>query len=158
MLFKEIVNNPSEMLIATGLKGEMVKSILENVIGQLSDGMWENSRIMEHYWPFVDITMDDDDNVYIVIHKPGSKAVSKSYNWCSNYFLYRLYSNELAIRQWFADKIKKIVAQERKDRKDEPGCDLRFRADNNTELDYMGLYDQPITVAEAYSVYKTLKG
>lgn len=158
MLFKEIVNNQSEMLIATGLKGGVAKSILENVIGQLSDGMWENSRVMEHYWPYADIVMDDDDNVYIVIHKPGSKAVSKYYDAYSNYFLYRLNSNELAIRQWFADKIKKIVAQERKDRKNEPGCDLRFRADINTELDYMGLYDRPITVAEAYSVYKTLKG
>ena len=39
----------TKILVATGLKGRVNYSILNNVIGQLSDGMWENSRVAEHY-------------------------------------------------------------------------------------------------------------
>ena len=49
----------TKVLVATGLKGYKNYSILNNIIGQLSDGMWENSRVAEHYWPYVEIMMDD---------------------------------------------------------------------------------------------------
>lgn len=161
--FSEILNDGKEMAIATGCKGKVAKNVLLNVMGQLSDGMWENSRTMEHYWPFADIEADDEGNVYIVIHKPGSKHTYRENNNYVNWFVSpwkALKGDHTSIKQWFADKIKKIVAEERKD---EPGRSLKFKADNDTTLNYMRSYDKEdgyraMTVAEAYSVYKVLKG
>jgi hypothetical protein len=161
--FSEILNDGKEMVIATGCKGKVAKNVLLNVMGQLSDGMWENSRTMEHYWPFANIEADDEDNVYIVIHKPGSKNTYRENNNYVNLFVSpwkALKGDHTSIKQWFADKIKKIVAEERKD---EPGRSLKFKADNDTTLNYMSSYDKEdnyraMTVAEAYSVYKVLKG
>ena len=161
--FNEILNDSKEMVISTGCNGKVAKNVLLNVMGQLSDGMWENSRAMEHYWPFASIKSDENDDVYIVIHKPGSKNTYRENNNCVNWFVSpwkALKGDHTSIKQWFADKIKKIVAEERKD---EPGRDLKFKADNNTTLNYMSSYDKEdnyraMTVAEAYSVYKVLKG
>lgn len=160
--FSEILNDGKEMVIATGCKGKVAKNILLNVMGQLSDGMWENSRTMEHYWPFADIESDDEGNVYIVIHKPGSKHTYRENDSYNNWFVRwdKLNCKNDSIKQWFADKIKKIVAEERKD---EPGRNLKFKVDNDTTLNYMSSYDKEddyraMTVAEAYSVYKVLKG
>ena len=158
------LDTTKELVIPTNLSGKIAKNILLNVIGQLSDGIWENSRAMEHYWPFADIESDDSDNVYIVIHKPGNDCsyFHPNTSW-TNYFVCsnRLASDPQKIKEWFADKIRKIVNEERKDY--EWAKDCKFKADNSKELNYMSSYDKednyrPMTVSEAYSVYKALKG
>ena len=109
----------TKILVATGLKGRVNYSILNNVIGQLSDGMWENSRVAEHYWPFVEIKMDDSDNVIIMVHKPGS---NKSYfarpnTGCNNWFvnpMKNIRCNHSEIRKYFAKKLQALVADERR--------------------------------------------
>ena len=157
------LDTTKELVIPTNLNGKVAKNVLLNVMGQLSDGMWENSRMMEHYWPFADIESDENNDVYIVIHKPGNDCNYHHPNtgW-NNYFTRsdKLARDTKKIKEWFADKIRKIVAEERKD---EPGRNLKFKADNDTTLNYMSSYDKEddyraMTVAEAYSVYKVLKG
>lgn len=159
--FESLKSNSNEMIISTNLKGDVAKNILLNVLGQLSDGIWENSRVAEHYWPFVDITTDEDQSVYIIVHKPGSKHVYRNNSTFENWFLRhdKLGSDKTSIKEWFAKKIKQVVAHERKDN---PARNLKFKADNDTEMDYMSSYDKeddyrPLKISEAYSVYKALK-
>ena len=35
---------------------------INSIIGQLSDGYWENSTAMEYYWPYI-----DTDNTDVII-------------------------------------------------------------------------------------------
>ena len=41
--------------INTGLSGKVALSVLNSVMGQLSDGIWENSSGTESYWKDLDI-------------------------------------------------------------------------------------------------------
>ena len=54
------------ILVNTGLTDAMSEDVLNSVIGQLSDGMWENSRVMEHYWPFVNIKNVDGYDIQLM--------------------------------------------------------------------------------------------
>lgn len=38
-------------IVETGLSGAFGKEIIDSIIGQMSDGIWENTPYMEYYWP-----------------------------------------------------------------------------------------------------------
>ena len=46
-------------LINTGLRGATQKDILASVLGQLSDGWWENSPRMDPYWKHAKIVEEN---------------------------------------------------------------------------------------------------
>ena len=148
------------LVISTGMKDLVSKSILDNVLGQLSDGMWENSKTMEHYWPFVEIKMVEDD-VCIVIRKPGVSNIQDKWhtnNTYNNWFLRndKLNCDPIKIKKWFANKIHRIVSE---NAKDYPNSGIKFSAKCEASLDYM--YDYTTSgrdhkVSEAYAVYKSL--
>lgn len=150
------------LVINTGLKDKTSESILLNVIGQLSDGMWENSRVMEHYWPFVDIDTDDKGEVRILIHLPGSEnytTYGHPNNYYNNWFINydKLSKEPVKIKRWFADKIHKLVTEERKNY---PNRGIKFNGRCDVSLNYM--YDHNVSgrghlVSEAYNVYKHLR-
>lgn len=121
--------------INSGLSGPVNKEILNSVIGQLSDGKWENSPVMRKYWQNADIA-EENGNVIIQIKDGyGSGFHGKDEAWIKNFF---------------AGKIKEIVydnlGEERWDRKD-----VR-------PLDYLGGNRQIVRVSDAYKAYEILKG
>ena len=52
--------------INTGLKGQVALSVLNSVMGQLSDGIWENSPNMTSYWKDLRIANDNNFIVFVV--------------------------------------------------------------------------------------------
>ena len=60
--------------ITTGLSGKVNSDILHSVIGQLSDGIWENSPGMEKYWKHADIEERD-----------GQLCIAVSDDWRSGF-------------------------------------------------------------------------
>lgn len=161
----------SNIIINTGLIDIASEDVLNSVIGQMSDGMWENSRVMEHYWPFVEIKRIKDrvcivvdttynfDSVCIVID--GSKYHQNT-PW-NNWFLRsdKLGKDPEKIKQFFANKIRQIV---RENAKDYNWKNKRMSEKNTNVLQYMSSYHKDengnypdITVADAYRVYVALK-
>lgn len=141
------------LVIPTGLVDSISKSVLLNVIGQLSDGIWENSRAMTHYWPYVDVEYREDiGQVCLVISLSDNSTFYGGHGY--NYFInpYKLNKDSVRIKKWFADKIKAIVRQESKDY---PKRGIKFNVKCTLPLDYMYHYDDSsirITVADAYRV------
>lgn len=121
-------------IIKTGLVGRIGKDILEAVMGQLSDGKWENSPGMEKYWEYASINTCGNDAVILIDDGYGSGYRGKNDAWVKNYF---------------ANKIKQVAY-------DELGGGQWDRMDN-TKLSYLSQY-KPITVAYAYYAYDVLKG
>ena len=56
--------------IPTGLPCPKGEVLLGSIQGQLSDGKWENSPMMEGYWKFLDID-DEGGDVSILISNVG---------------------------------------------------------------------------------------
>lgn len=136
--------------ISTGLKGKMAYNVLSNVIGQLSDGIWENSRVMCHYWPYANISMNDDESVDIVIDERWTNGRS---GYCNKF----KGMSPADIKDWFAKKAKAVVNNEAKDC---PNRNLKFNKKNNEVLDYMSDHLNPdgrIKVSDVYEVYKALR-
>ncbi len=155
------MNYTDALIIRTGLKDLMAKSILENVLGQLSDGIWENSPVMAHYWPYAEIEILNNE-VCIVIRKPGVSNIQDTWhtnNVYNNWFLRRdkLNCDPLKIKRWFADKIHKIVSQERKYY---PDHGIKFNAKCDVSLNFMYDHNENgrvnYKVSEAYTVYRSL--
>lgn len=132
------------------------KDILDSVLGQMSDGMWENSRAMEKYWRGMTISQDDKGNVELrhassyreTIDRFVRGRLERIPRYNSSGF------NGMGareVRDFLAKKIKQIVDAERKEY---PSVG-KWSSNNNNTLDYM---HKGVTVADAYSLYKRLKG
>lgn len=129
--------------------------ILDSVLGQMSDGIWENSPVVEGYWRFATIEKSDDNKIVI--------AVSTIYG--TNYHDNKCLKNRFVdmtddkVKAYFANKIKQIVKMEESILKkfyNNTSKDLSWRKDNQQKCGYMG-YKETITVADAYAAYKNLK-
>jgi len=103
--------------------------VLRSVMGQLSDGIWENSRAMEKYWKNMGVM---------------SGWLDGELKCCIRYE-YWLFDNEEACKKFFANKIKQIVKEE----------GLAWKRDNETEAQY---FYQGVTVKLAYEAYDYLLG
>lgn len=131
------------------------KIILDSVLGQLSDGMWENSRAMEKYWNAMTFSQDEKGGVEL---RYASSYTEKRQKW-TRYGLQNVYDYKYSgyngmssrdARDFFAKKIKQVVDSERK-HYPETG---KWSADNHNKLEFM---HEGVTVADAYSLYKRLK-
>lgn len=112
---------------------------LDPVMGQLSDGMWENSPRMEPYWLYNSLTEEG-----IVMVPSGSAFGRRTYT-------NPLYDkSDIEVRSWFADKLKAVVKEWLKD-----GGTGEWSRINHEEVDYLRGGQ---TVAGAYKVYDSLKG
>jgi hypothetical protein len=123
-------------VIDTGLTGPVNHAVLDSVIGQLSDGKWENTPQMAKYWRNASIK-EQDGKIVIVI---------KDDSWDSGF----RNKDDAWIKAWFAGKIKEIVY-------DEMGGQKWSRQDN-TVSDYLSRSEQPVTISNAYQAYEVLKG
>ena len=70
----------------------------------MSDGMWENSPKMEHYWPFIDAVMQGNKVFLVVDKSPWKMGYSKN-----NWFYVNLGLEETKIKTFMADKIKAVA-------------------------------------------------
>lgn len=130
-------------IIKTGLKTQKECDILDGVFGQLSDGMWENSRAAGGYWPYIDAELENGEvvlkvsNAYRKYDEPTNKLLDMS---------------DDDIKKWLAKKIKQVIKEE----------GLDWKRDNEEETDYLDTKwrksKQPSTVADCYYVYEVLKG
>lgn len=130
-------------IIKTGLKTQKECDILDGVFGQLSDGMWENSRAAEGYWPYIDADLKNGEVVL---------TVSNSYRYDGRPTNKLLDMSDDDIKKWLAKKIKQVIKEE----------GLDWKRDNSDETDYLDTEwrksKQPSTVADCYYVYEVLKG
>lgn len=129
-------------IIDTGIPATDKKSkeILDSVIGQLSDGIWENSPGMAKYWQNLDVSIKDGD---IVI-------TESTY---SPFWKYSPAERDKKVLEFFANKIKQIIKTEIEDGNE----NLEWNRDCTGVSDYLG-YKEQITVRDAYKVYDKLKG
>jgi len=115
--------------------------VILSVLGQLSDGIWENSNGMEKYWWFADVEGTDlviDDNPYDGSRRNGFYGKS-----------------EKEIRDWFANKAKQAVKIWAEDHGEDPVA--IWKRDNTDEVTYMGHYRRPVYVGDVYECYDYLK-
>jgi hypothetical protein len=118
------------MKINTGIKmTSKYGNILNSVIGQMSDGIWENTRSMEKYWKSLDY--DTDPAGYIIIED--------KYGVCSDPVAF------------FAGKIKQIIKIEIEDGNRSLVWD---RSCSATPFYMHG----GVTVGDCYELYELLKG
>jgi hypothetical protein len=118
------------MSINTGIKmTPKYNSILSSVIGQMSDGIWENTRSMEKYWKSLDYSTDQNGNI-IIEDRHGVCADPVAF---------------------FANKIKQIIKIEIDDGNNRLSWD---RSCSATPSYIHG----GVTVGDCYELYELLKG
>ena len=130
---EEDYNRPQNTLIDTGLSDRKAEEVLLSVIGQLSDGIWENSRGMEKYWQYADIIKKGSE-IYISVNTENYESGYRG-------------KSEQDIKRYFAQKVKQIVKEE----------GLEWSRDNTEISAYLDRgFD--VTVQDAYRVYDKLLG
>ena len=128
-------------VIDTGLTKDEDLEVLQSVMGQLSDGIFENSRAMEHFWPFADVAKENG-KVVLKIKKTSSSSIVRNPR---NDFIGM---SDDKVKEWFANKVKAVVKEE----------GLLWKRENTNKLDYMGGHTCDVNVRDAYRVYDKLKG
>lgn len=130
---EEDYSRPQNTLIDTGLSDRKAEEVLLSVIGQLSDGIWENSRGMEKYWQYADIIKKGSE-IYISVNTENYESGYRG-------------KSEQDIKRYFAQKVKQIVKEE----------GLEWSRDN-TEISAYLDRGSDVTVQDAYRVYDKLLG
>lgn len=131
------------------------KAVLEGMMGQLSDGIWENSGSMEKYWRGMALSQDEKGNVELRFNSVITDKVPKwrrghiEYDYKYKQSAYSRMSDK-ETRSFLASKIKSVYNTEKKDY---PSLG-KWSADNTNRSDYFG---GEVTVGDAYSLYKRLK-
>jgi hypothetical protein len=119
-------------MINTGIQANpKFVDILSSVIGQMSDGIWENTRSMEKYWKSLDFHVDEHNNIII----------EDNHYVCANPV------------DFFANKIKQIIKIEI----DDGNKDLVWARSCCAEPRYISRCST-ITVGDCYKLYELLKG
>jgi hypothetical protein len=118
------------MKINTGIPATDKRlNILGSVIGQMSDGIWENTRSMEKYWKSLSYEKGSDGNIWLE---------DRGYV-CSD------------VKDFFANKIKQIIKIEIEDGNDK----LIWSRSCSGVPHYM---HGQVTVGDCYELYELLKG
>ena len=107
--------------------------IIEAVLGQLSDGMWENSPAMDKYWTYANI---EGNTLVVNNERLESGFYNKSEDW---------------IKGWFASKLKKVCQEEVGNNK------AGWNRMNTAISDYIS-YHHDVTISMCYACYDFLKG
>ena len=131
----------SERIIKTGLS-KKYKDMLDAVIGQMSDGYWENTPMMRGYWKFVTTGTSGDEVTLNVDEVSGARDGDRRID-------NRFYGmSDDAVKKFFADKIKFLIKEE--------GLG-KWARDNEETTDYLSYHD-PYRVKDCYYAYEVLKG
>lgn len=106
--------------------------ILDAVFGQMSDGIWENSRAVEKYWTGMSVMKTKSSDRIVIKYKKS------------------LFSDPESATKYLAQKIKQVV----KEYIQNTGKGAWARGCRE-ECDYLS-YDAPITISDAYQLYDQL--
>ena len=98
--------------VFTGLNDKEAETILNSILGQISDGMWENSPRVFPYAYFVEI----EENGASLLISEVSGDLYTSNCWVSNPYVNM---DNAAILKYFARKLKDIVLEELKNKYEE---------------------------------------
>ena len=132
----------SERVIKTGLS-KKYKDMLDAVIGQMSDGYWENTPMMVGYWKFVTTGTSGDEVTLNVDTASGAREGDRRIG-------NRFYDmSDDAVKKFFADKIKFLIKEE--------GLGKWDRS-NDSETDYLSYGSPRYRVKDCYYAYEVLKG
>lgn len=141
IMLREDVNESRR--IETNIDPEVANIILDSVLGQMSDGIWENTPGMYKYW--------------LPVEAEGTELVIKTGNpsWGGKYYdnPYNTMS-DTEIKKYFANKLKTIVREYLNDNNLNPY--KGFNEDNEEECTYLSRGGNEITVGDAYKAYKAL--
>jgi hypothetical protein len=125
--------------------------ILRSVLGQLSDGLWENSRGYTKYWVNFNVKRRSNGQVYFTVNKNRYKVFAG--DWYINPFLEM---SDTEFLNWISVKLKAVIAAELKD--DAIPSREGWKRNNTTfESAYLS-YNEKITVADIYVIYDWLRG
>lgn len=117
--------------------------IIKSVLGQMSDGYWENTPRMRGYWLFADAKAQGDECVLEI--DPTRWGTRHGYSNVTNQWIDM---SDAKVKQFLADKIKFLVKEE----------GLDWNRGNEGTTDYLS-YTQPyFKVKDCYYVYELLKG
>ena len=136
--------------INTKFSGDRAYEILEAVAGQMSDGLWENSRGYDKYWTNFSVKRLDDNSIVFVIN---TSSYSYYCRRCLENPFYRM--SETEFLAWYAGKLKTVIRSEAKDNKWTKGW---WKRTNTTNKSIYLNYKLDITVADIYCVYDELLG
>ena len=148
------MNTANIRTIHTGLYGAQAYAVIDSVHGQLSDGKWENTPGYDKYWTNFDVKTADDGEVIINVNAEGATT------WCKHFMPNPFYHmSDADFKKWIARKIKAVVNEERKDRRE-------FGEWNRRNIDHTSLYlghcnekyGPVVTVADIYCTYDALLG
>lgn len=128
--------------IKTGL-GKKYKDMLSAVKGQMCDGYWENTPMMQGYWRFCKIGTAGDEVTIEVDDANGTRIDDR---FIDNRF--RGMPDD-AIKKFFADKIKFLIKEE--------GLGKWDRGNEN-ETDFLSYGEPRYRVKDCYYAYEILKG
>ncbi len=137
-------------IVHTSLYSQIAYDALESVMGQLSDGYWENSPRMQKYWSFADIGRAADGEVVIEVDTAGKVWVDRTWRYYSNPYAEM---TDIEILKFFANKMKAVAKVEMKDK----NAGDQWRRDSGMELHYLSQWSE-LAVSEVYCVYEALKG
>lgn len=124
-------------MIIIPLGNDTRAEVILSVLGQLSDGIWENSNGMNKYWEYADVEGTDlqvDDDSW----RSGFRG-----------------KTEADVRNWFANKAKQVVKIWAEDYGKDPVA--IWKRDNTDEVAYMGHHRLPVEVRDVYECYDYLK-
>ncbi len=139
----EAVSNDGEYtLVSTGLSDAKAEDVLNSVIGQMSDGIWENTSQMDRYWKNLEIVKKDGE-LYIQANTDSYSSGFKGYT-------------EDEIRKFVANKVKQIAKMYIEDYKGS-AKDLAWDRNCTVKCDYLD-YHSGATIQDAYRVYDKLLG
>jgi len=128
--------------IKTGL-GKKYKDMLDSVIGQMSDGYWENTPMMRGYWKFVKTGTSGNEVTLNVDETSGARDGDRRID-------NRFYGmSDDAVKKFFADKIKFLIKEE--------GLGKWDRGNEN-ETDFLSYGEPRYRVKDCYYAYEILKG
>ena len=136
--------------ITTNFYGDRAYDILDSVHGQLSDGMWENSRGYDKYWTNFRVKRLDDNRIVFVIN-------ADSYTfYCNRYLENPFYHmSDAEFLAWYASKLKTVIRSEAKAENWPKGW---WNRGNITNKSIYLNHKRDITVADIYGVYDELLG
>ena len=132
--------------VHTGLSDDKTEYILNSVIGQISDGIWEGSRGMDKIWQYMDVEKMNGELVMKVYTKYPSGFEGKT---------------EDQISKYVAQKIKQIakINIDHQNVRSMDGSPAQWDRNETATLTYFGgKDDDPITVRDAYKVYDSILG
>lgn len=121
------------------------RNVFHGVLGQLSDGIWENCPICTSYWFCCEIN-DDGDTIKLVIDSTPVVRYGNEYIR-NRYFK----MSDADILHYFVRKMLQIVKTEGRDNEK----NYMMSARNTTRCEYLS-YEANVRVCDVYTVRKKL--